>query len=883
MSGLSIPQPTQAEGPTTQADAVDIALEGAHDTALANDTNPSAPPPDGPVATKRKITRSRIGCFTCRRRKKACDLGKPVCQGCTRLGLDCQWPMNYQDTLPKKRVAEALAAADRSGGRSETQGSAVRSRSGSRSRVRDLKHEPNVSSPAERNTLHRGDSGSTSRVSNEQGHSPPSRRLSVAGSAYEDDSWLFPERMSYIHGDPEDMFDIYDESLASLPAGQQTSAYGHQHTIPQNFTSHLQHRFSGPGFAQLYAHGQTHPSMLQQAVQPSLSQFPVAQNGPGNLNNQIPLGYGDALTRVSQNGAPNSALEYPPVAKGFSNGQTHDTGLVAPLSNTGLALTVDQSHSQQHNQYQHRHLHQSNADVSANISRPELNNVKNLEWNHPSRSGSSASVNLEDPLMQLLAGGSYQPLHAGTTAHLMPHQAQRQENFERPQEEYSRGASALSVSAKELPVQISAHDFESSFVPSHSLSAETSLWSGLNGHQHRLRTQILEYYTHTLSKLVSCDHIDQEERQDAPETAPGGRRAAGFDVFRSLASSSATLLEPNTGDSNQTPLPDSGIYHGLSPISGESPESSPAHILHMALLAWSGRHSLNRGEVRHEASSEEWGKRAESMLARLMNDEEKASKDLPQAEKHPSGQSAGRLHGDGFQREGNGADVQSNESGHVAYLETDLGDNRLEDVSMLTTLAACLMVVQWKNCRGDISGFQSIMARVKALPPKVFFQDQKRPVPGTMEFHFMENLLYKDVLSTSIYVNEPILNQEALKSYFRQQPTVINTLTGLAWPIFTTMYRIAGLIRKKRERATASAREGNAWRYDELVDLVSEAEKIQQDLDTEKRLIDEVIEIARTTGKYDEAEPSGLVQLPLGAVPDCPLLLGHQMRERTER
>jgi transcriptional activator protein UGA3 len=56
------------------------------------------------------------------------------------------------------------------------------------------------------------------------------------------------------------------------------------------------------------------------------------------------------------------------------------------------------------------------------------------------------------------------------------------------------------------------------------------------------------------------------------------------------------------------------------------------------------------------------------------------------------------------------------------------------------------------------------------------------------------------------------------------------------------MYRIASLIRKKRERASLSARKGNSWNYDELVDLVSEAEKIQQDLDTEKRLIDEVIE-----------------------------------------
>jgi hypothetical protein len=61
-------------------------------------------------------------------------------------------------------------------------------------------------------------------------------------------------------------------------------------------------------------------------------------------------------------------------------------------------------------------------------------------------------------------------------------------------------------------------------------------------------------------------------------------------------------------------------------------------------------------------------------------------------------------------------------------------------------------------------------------------------------------------------------------------------------PIFILMYRIAGLIRKKRDRASQSLRDGIAWNYDELVALVNEAEKIQQDLDNEKRLIDDVIE-----------------------------------------
>ncbi|KAG7665472.1 uncharacterized protein J8A68_001160 [[Candida] subhashii] len=38
-------------------------------------------------------TRSRTGCFTCRRRKKKCDeLSYPICQNCQVKGLECAWP-----------------------------------------------------------------------------------------------------------------------------------------------------------------------------------------------------------------------------------------------------------------------------------------------------------------------------------------------------------------------------------------------------------------------------------------------------------------------------------------------------------------------------------------------------------------------------------------------------------------------------------------------------------------------------------------------------------------------------------------------------------------------------------------------------------------------
>lgn len=41
---------------------------------------------------RRPLLRVRTGCLTCRARKKKCDEGKPVCKGCTRNGVHCQWP-----------------------------------------------------------------------------------------------------------------------------------------------------------------------------------------------------------------------------------------------------------------------------------------------------------------------------------------------------------------------------------------------------------------------------------------------------------------------------------------------------------------------------------------------------------------------------------------------------------------------------------------------------------------------------------------------------------------------------------------------------------------------------------------------------------------------
>lgn len=44
------------------------------------------------VKPKKKITRTKTGCFCCRKRKKKCDERKPACSGCLRNNLKCVYP-----------------------------------------------------------------------------------------------------------------------------------------------------------------------------------------------------------------------------------------------------------------------------------------------------------------------------------------------------------------------------------------------------------------------------------------------------------------------------------------------------------------------------------------------------------------------------------------------------------------------------------------------------------------------------------------------------------------------------------------------------------------------------------------------------------------------
>lgn len=57
------------------------------------------------------MSRSRTGCFTCRRRKKKCDERKPICSGCRQNSLECNWPALPSTLTKAQRLAPAAMSA----------------------------------------------------------------------------------------------------------------------------------------------------------------------------------------------------------------------------------------------------------------------------------------------------------------------------------------------------------------------------------------------------------------------------------------------------------------------------------------------------------------------------------------------------------------------------------------------------------------------------------------------------------------------------------------------------------------------------------------------------------------------------------------------------
>lgn len=78
---------------------------------ISSDRDPRERPKTGKtLSAKRTKSRTKTGCFTCRKRKKKCDEKGPVCSACARNMFQCCWPQNPTDALPKDFEITPLSA-----------------------------------------------------------------------------------------------------------------------------------------------------------------------------------------------------------------------------------------------------------------------------------------------------------------------------------------------------------------------------------------------------------------------------------------------------------------------------------------------------------------------------------------------------------------------------------------------------------------------------------------------------------------------------------------------------------------------------------------------------------------------------------------------------
>lgn len=110
-------------------------------------------------------------------------------------------------------------------------------------------------------------------------------------------------------------------------------------------------------------------------------------------------------------------------------------------------------------------------------------------------------------------------------------------------------------------------------------------------------------------------------------------------------------------------------------------QGSAGQGLHLSILAWAARHAVNRGLVKYEAASEKFSSQSATLVNNRMRD---------------------LFDGDGNERR----------SGAMP--------NHEKNREYMTLLASNLMLMQFKICRGDVWGFDTVVRHLTVLVPFVF-------------------------------------------------------------------------------------------------------------------------------------------------------------------
>lgn len=107
-STMMVPNPDSEQNAPEQPKPHNTIILGKKNTrrySRSSESHHGSPIDDSvEIHTAKPITkRSRMGCLTCRQRKKRCCEKRPQCTECMRLGLDCIWPVPGTEHRNKSR------------------------------------------------------------------------------------------------------------------------------------------------------------------------------------------------------------------------------------------------------------------------------------------------------------------------------------------------------------------------------------------------------------------------------------------------------------------------------------------------------------------------------------------------------------------------------------------------------------------------------------------------------------------------------------------------------------------------------------------------------------------------------------------------------------
>ncbi|WVR07312.1 hypothetical protein IAU60_004353 [Kwoniella sp. DSM 27419] len=307
--------------------------------------------------------------------------------------------------------------------------------------------------------------------------------------------------------------------------------------------------------------------------------------------------------------------------------------------------------------------------------------------------------------------------------------------------------------------------------------------SALTDHLEAGSAAIRQSRSHAASRRPS-----RSPSRRGSDTPPGASQAALLSYFHDSLSRLVSITDDDAPSA----------FESFTKLAGMTAGRGPAgQALHFSILAWAARHAVNRGQSKYEAASEKFSGRSMHMLDSRMEelfDKKGKERPLSDAERDPD-----------------------------------------TDHEKMTLLAAALMIMQFKICRGDIFGFNNLVQHLTRLVPFVFRPSVHELQPDSMHTSFFENLLYHDVLGSCIVTQAPMIPDAIVQHFSGTGLDTLHTLTGVSLPLFSRMHRLSGLHRLRRSR------KGKGWSDEDLVDVVQPALALEAELAVEKKRLDDLV------------------------------------------